>query len=223
MSPFGQLSTHLGYNGGIDRDFSRILNYVDELDRHFARRHHLINCFIPRFDLEEDSQLYYLYGEIPGSRVDDITIEPRDKNILVIYGTTRRNEVELGSQNKNNDILMRSPTQVASTGNNQEVELEPSALLDKPSRVPPHSHHHTPGGTTSYIEATSPSKANHRPTRKILLNERLVGDFHRTFALPTPIVEESIRATLEDGVLTVLIPKINGIERAKRIPIMHGN
>lgn len=34
-----------------------------------------MNCFIPRFDLEEDSHFYYLYGEVPGAKVEDITIE----------------------------------------------------------------------------------------------------------------------------------------------------
>jgi hypothetical protein len=37
-----------------------------------------MNCFIPRFDLEEDAHFYYLRGEIRGAKAEDITIEPRD-------------------------------------------------------------------------------------------------------------------------------------------------
>jgi hypothetical protein len=72
MSPFSGLSTiGGGYGNGIDRDFSPILHYIDEFDRHFSRRHRFMNCFIPRFDLEEDAHNYYLYGDIPGASVND--------------------------------------------------------------------------------------------------------------------------------------------------------
>jgi hypothetical protein len=56
MSPLGQLSSYLGNHRGIDRDFNHVLSYVDEVDRHFSHRHHLVNCVVPRFDLEEDSR-----------------------------------------------------------------------------------------------------------------------------------------------------------------------
>lgn len=137
MSPFGQLTSHLGFNGGIDRDFNPVLNYVDELDRHFSRRHHLLNCFIPRFDLEEDSQCYYLYGEIAGASAENITIEPRDKNTLVIYGTTHRPGTGVGSRIKNNSHHVPSPTKAKGAENNDDAKADSSSPIGNLARVSP--------------------------------------------------------------------------------------
>jgi len=220
MSPLGQLSSYLGNHRGIDRDFNHVLSYVDELDRHFSHRHHLVNCVVPRFDLEEDSQLYYLYGEVPGAKADDIAIEPRDKNTLVICGTIHRPDAKTV---KANDPLAESTTEGTSTKNNTETQRP--ILTDKVSHGPQHTHSLTrEDGTTSYIPLAGSSKPSHRTTHKTLLNERLLGDFHRTFIFPTPVVEEAVQATLDDGILTVLIPKMerSSIDSTKRIPIMHG-
>jgi hypothetical protein len=35
----------------------------------------MMYCFIAHFDLEEDDPCYYLYGEVSGAKVEDITIE----------------------------------------------------------------------------------------------------------------------------------------------------
>ena len=48
MSSFTQIASHLSYGNTIDRNFSPILNYIDEFDRHFSHRHRFVNCFIPR-------------------------------------------------------------------------------------------------------------------------------------------------------------------------------
>jgi len=91
MSPFTQITDALNPHVGIDRQFSPILNYIDEFDRHFSHRHRFLNCFIPRFDLEEDPQTYFLYGELPGADVDEITIEAgHDDHTLTVFGTTHR-------------------------------------------------------------------------------------------------------------------------------------
>lgn len=220
MSPVGQLSSFLGYHGGIDRDFTHVLNYVDELDRHFSHHHHLVNCVIPRFDLEEDDQLYYLYGEVPGAKADDIAIEPRDKNTLVIYGTIYRPEAKTL---KTNGPLAESTMEATSTKNNAEAQ-QPN-IIEKVSNTPHHTHHFTrEDGTTSYIAPKSSSKSSYHMAHRTLLNERLLGDFHRTFIFPTPVVEEAMRATLNDGILTILIPKKEkiSVDSTKKIRIVHG-
>ncbi|KAG0645057.1 hypothetical protein D0Z07_9090, partial [Hyphodiscus hymeniophilus] len=66
--------------------FNTVIRHLDQFDRHFSHTHRIMNCFIPRFDLEEDAKFYY----IPGAKVDDITIEAHGQNTLVIYGRTHR-------------------------------------------------------------------------------------------------------------------------------------
>lgn len=91
MSPFTQLYSAFGTaRGGVDRNFFPVINFLDEFDRHFSHHHRFLTCYIPRFDLEEDANFYYLYGEVPGTRIEDINVEAHDDHTLVISGTTRR-------------------------------------------------------------------------------------------------------------------------------------
>lgn len=92
MSPFSQLGNALSAHpsNSIDHEFSSAIRYLDQFDRHFSHRHRFMNCFIPRFDLEEDAKYYYLYGEVPGAKVENITIEAHGENTLVVYGRVPR-------------------------------------------------------------------------------------------------------------------------------------
>lgn len=253
MSPFSQLSLAAGgggYGNGIDRDFSPILNYIDEFDRHFSRRHRFVNCFIPRFDLEEDAHNYYLYGDIPGANVNDITVEAHGNHTLVIYGKTerpgpqRRNpETETPSGEGGDPFVkvqvedhehaqeMPNPDQKGavptSSGGDQAVSSPSDAAQSFPppptqsTQQPAHQHHQRHSAFTA-----APGSQHLQSDHRVLLSERLVGDFHRTFAFPQPVVEEGVRASMENGVLCLVVPKREKGEEVKRgrnVPILHGN
>jgi HSP20 family protein len=247
MSPFSQLTSfNTGYGTGIDRDFSPVLHYLDEFDRHFSRRHRFVNCFIPRFDLEEDSKNYYLYGDIPGASVEDITVEARDNHTLVIYGKTNRvgpepqaqgdigggeeagfvkvniedREKDMGDEKGDEITLAPSATPTFPPPPTQETLPNPPAVAIHPQGTAIHGHaHHQRRGT-----ATMPTPA--MPSHTVLLSERLVGDVHRTFAFPAAVEEQGIQASMENGVLSLVVPKKNQDarekERGRRIPILHG-
>jgi len=268
MSPFSQLTLPgmAGYGGGIDRDFSPILNYIDEFDRHFSRRHRFLNCFIPRFDLEEDAHNYYLYGDIPGATIDAITIEAHSNHTLVIYGKTTRSGPPLppnfqegpespgeGGEYVKIPVEDREhPSEIQSTEHKQQAgpstgaeitaqaqgqgQVQP-ATTGTPYYPPPPTQpqyqpqqqsghpHHERHRTYSSGNPEAPHFATPNQHR-ILLSERLVGDFHRTFAFPLPVVEDGVRASLENGVLSLVVPKkeAGGEERrGRRVPITHGN
>ena len=56
---------------------------------------------------------------------------------------------------------------------------------------------------------------------KVHRYERTYGSFERTFTLPSTVDSEKIQASFEDGVLTVILPKV---EKAKprEIPVLSG-
>jgi len=257
MSPFSQLSNpSTGYGGGIDRDFSPILNYLDEFDRHFSRRHRFVNCFIPRFDLEEDENNYYLYGDIPGAGVTDINVEAHDNHTLVIWGKTQRAgpEIEEGEQaggelpesrfvkvsvqdhehngigaqeksegaeierkeydakhSKTEDVTSApdtnpSPGQ-AESANPRSSDEKPYFPLPhtEPNPSQPHDHSTSPRHqrrptiAQKFLSNASPfSPTSYTPVsgHQILLSERLVGEFHRTFAFPSAVNEEGVKASV---------------------------
>jgi len=203
MSPFCHHGFHSGFGTGIYHDFSPVLHYIHDLDRYFSHDHRLTSSFVPRFDLEEDEMFYYLIGDIPGGRAEDITIEPNDDHTLIIHGVT-------GCFGFSLEPLIGRKSQHNSN------ELPPA-----PIPLPPQGHIRR--GTTSYIGDTDRPKE--RSKKKVLLSERLVGDFRRTFTFPAPIVEEKVQATIKNGVLRLKIPKRekSTVEKLRKIPVAEEN
>jgi HSP20 family molecular chaperone IbpA len=39
------------------------------------------------------------------------------------------------------------------------------------------------------------------------VSERSVGEFHRTFQFPTPVDQDSVKASLKNGILSIVVPK----------------
>ncbi|KAF7164150.1 hypothetical protein CNMCM5623_008840 [Aspergillus felis] len=39
------------------------------------------------------------------------------------------------------------------------------------------------------------------------VTERSVGEFHRTFQFPTPVDQDSVKASLKNGILSIVVPK----------------
>lgn len=284
MSPFSQLtSVNAGYGGGIDRDFSPILNYLDEFDRHFSRRHRFVNCFIPRFDLEEDQHNYYLYGDIPGASVEDITVEAHDNHTLEIYGKTNRagpqRAEDKGQEGNEDSGFVKVNVDDRESEHHERRENEPNSNRDRREENGPNSNQErreekdpnsnqerrdekepisaTPAAQTQTFppppteaNPNPPAVAAHpqgrsiqghphhqrmrstlphqpeNPTHKILLSERLVGEFHRTFAFPSAVREDGVQASMENGVLSLVVPKkeqdLKERDRGRRIPILHG-
>ncbi|VUC27059.1 unnamed protein product [Clonostachys rosea] len=54
--------------------------------------------------------------------------------------------------------------------------------------------------------------ATPRDTAKYWLSERSIGQFSRTFSLPSRVDEEAVSASLKDGILSVVIPKAKKYE-----------
>jgi HSP20 family molecular chaperone IbpA len=247
FSQFGSLPGVGGYGGGIDRDFSPVLNYLDEFDRHFSRRHRFVNCFIPRFDLEEDAHNYYLYGDIPGATIDAITIEAHTNHTLQIYGKTLRLGVALSQQDQEPEVSTAGSDFVhvpISNHNTKESSFQPPPLpppsdatnaTTNPAPIQGQAPYFPPPPTQQQVTQNHPHHERHKTfsgtnapreqTHHILLSERLVGDFHRTFAFPSPVVEDGVKASLENGVLSLVVPKKDaGSEerRGRRVPIERG-
>jgi HSP20 family molecular chaperone IbpA len=245
MSPFSQLNLG-GYGGGIDRDFSPILNYIDEFDRHFSRRHRFMTCFIPRFDLEEDSQNYYLYGDIPGATANDITVEAHDNHTLVVYGRVTRPGPQPEPTSEKDEDGQFVKVQVEDHEHASEIPAQTAVMPPTPQESgplsqtpqffpppPPHPTEQSQGHKHHERHHTFSAQNNensHLPTQmhgdhRILLSERLTGDFHRTFAFPQAVVEEGVRASAENGVLTLVVPKIQGeeVKKGRKIEVRKGN
>jgi HSP20 family protein len=114
-----------------------------------------------------------------------------------------------------------------------------------PNQTHPHHLRHTPGliqGDNDAIRsAPNSNQIDQYPAsdpymgpevhngtvigNRVLLNERLAGDFHRTFAFPCPISDDAVKAMMENGVLKVVVPKreVGEVRRGRKVPIIRGN
>ena len=194
MSPFGQLNLRRGYWGGMDANFNSIHHYINEINRHFSNHHRMMNCFIPRFDLEEDGRFYYLCGEVSGAKADDISIEPQDSHVLEISGSVHRH----------------------GTGTDHGMPRAEEIQSDE-------NKHHSSASTDRFRSGSK--KDHHQQEIKVLISERLVGKFRRSFSFPSAVDEGAITAMLKNGLLTLQIPKKEGlkpVEKARRVHVVAG-
>lgn len=196
--------------------------------------------------------LSYLYGDIPGATIDAITIEAHSNHTLQIYGKTQRLGVALPLQDQepesstsNNDFVKVNVEDASHPPSSDHKEViptsgpnattHPSPIQGQVPYYPPpptqqitqgHPHHERHRTfSTSKSNAQQYQNQGPNPSHRVLLSERLVGDFHRTFAFPAPVVEDGVRATLENGVLSLVVPKKDaGTEERKgrRVPIEKG-
>ncbi|KAI4244767.1 MAG: hypothetical protein L6R42_010373, partial [Xanthoria sp. 1 TBL-2021] len=61
----------------------------------------------------------------------------------------------------------------------------------------------TPAATNSTEVAAAPEE----PESKYWVSERSVGEFRRTFSFPGKVDQEAVKASLRNGILSVVVPK----------------
>ncbi|RAH70022.1 Hsp20/alpha crystallin family protein [Aspergillus aculeatinus CBS 121060] len=142
--------------------------------------------FAPRFDVRETAEGYHLDGELPGIAQKDVDIEFSDPQTLVIKGRTEReyhnfDESEEGQQGQQGQ-------QETATQENKDTEKA--------------------------TESTEVSKTgdkqvgkNHKNKPHFWVSERSIGEFHRTFSFPTRVDQDSVKASLKNGILSIFVPK----------------
>jgi len=168
--------------------------------------------FQPRFDVKESKDSYELHGELPGINQKDINIEFIDPQTLSIKGRTETH-LEKGTR----------PSE----------SVEPAAAKEQPgaatSETPTSTHYRKPSieeenATGDFVNIESPTNAQATeapadeaqqvaPTPKdqaysrSWLSERSIGEFSRTFAFPARVDQDQVRASLKDGILSIIVPK----------------
>lgn len=133
----------------------------------------------PSTDMVETPDAYELHAELPGYEKKDIKIEMSDSHTLVISGNVNK-EYKAGSPSDTETAGVDSSTTTEDT-NEQQVT---TTKKDKEKQVGKLAKGH-----------------------KWLVQERSSGSFVRSFALPVSVKRDSIKASYNNGVLKVVIPK----------------
>ncbi|EKV08532.1 Heat shock protein, putative [Penicillium digitatum] len=145
------------------------------------------SSFAPAFDVRELTNAYHLDGELPGVDQSNIEIEFTDPHTLVIKGHSGRDYINDDS----NDDASSSRSSSPAGWRQATVEDEDAES--------------TSSADTAASNAPSHSAMKDQP--HYWAKERSVGDFQRTFSFTARVDQDSVRASLKNGVLSVVVPK----------------
>ena len=160
-----------------------------------------IRAFQPKFDVREHQSTYELQGELPGLEQKDVHIEFADPHTLVIKGRTEREYSSEGS----NEARGRITGDVTDAGKSHKATVEDEAAEQVKE-----------SGQAVAKQGGKEQRGTIRP--KYWVSERSVGEFHRAFSFPSRVDQDSVKASLKNGILSVVVPKAPSYE-AKRINV----
>lgn len=187
-------------------EFQPLFRLMDDYESHRNSRQSIIRSFQPKFDVAEHKDHYELHGELPGIDQKDIQLEFSDPNTLVIKGRTERES----TSDDGSHVAGRITGEVHDQNQQQQgyhkatVEDDGPASGDKAS------------SETQLAQKPSAEVAQHKP--RVWVSERSVGEFHRSFSFPLRVDQDNVKASLKNGILSVVVPKA-AAHQSKRINI----
>jgi len=185
--------------------------------------------FTPRFDVKETESAYELYGDLPGVAKDVVNIEFRDPQTLVVSGHVERDSFSLEKNNRPTGSEDEDAVMISHHENEHDEHSETASQRSLQATVEDDTED-SPAGTaakdnTSKTVATitkpktTTQPQAQQPKSKYWISERPHGSFSRTFAFPERLDLDGVKASLENGVLALVVPKARKYE-AKRISVL---
>ena len=198
--------------------------------------------------MREVGSAYELQGELPGIEQKDLQIEFVDERTLVIRGrttneyssqsgdeetaaaaTTTTKAVEAGDAAVDNAEAKTATNYRRPSVQEEEEYVDAGAEASDASGGAKTPNTTNASGAEVAAEqsqsqsqskdvAPSSSSSAEQPNFKYWISERSVGEFERRFSFPGRVDQDAVKASLKNGVLSVVVPKIVARE-ARRIQI----
>ncbi|KAK6197270.1 hypothetical protein LQW54_010789 [Pestalotiopsis sp. IQ-011] len=217
-------------------NFQGLFRLIDDFDRYSGQSSTnggskaRPSFFTPKFDMTESETAYELHGELPGISKEDVHMEFTDPQTLQIRGRVERTRTEgnppagLLENNKSADNTKAIAEQAAAADDHAETASNHShhaTVEDDPeeSSGAVTSSNSTPQDTPATTVAETAKQQQERPGHKYYLVERNVGSFSRSFNFPSRVDNEAVRASLDNGILSVTVPKAPKHQTGRRIAI----
>ena len=103
----------------------------------------------------------------------------------------------------------------------KDIDIEfsdPQTLVVK-GRTEREYHHTEPQaegeGNKAITEGEGADKKTNKPTHRYWATERTVGEFQRTFTFPSHVDQDAVKASLKNGILSIVIPKASAATTKK--------
>ena len=179
------------------QEFAPIFRLFDEYDRQafrdVDRQFQSVRSFTPKFDVKETKDAYELHGELPGIEQKNINIEWTDNNTLTVSG--KHEHVREEGQR---------PTAIEGGEEQKKIESHQPRVEDESAESTESSNKGTQVAKQSDQQDVVKRE---EPKHKYWVSERSVGSFHRSFAFPARVDQDAVKASLKDGILSIVVPK----------------
>lgn len=188
----------------------RLLDDFDQYSKDDGRHHHRttsMKTFTPKFDVKEVSDLYELHGELPGIDQKDVQLEFTDNQTLTVKGRVERHH-QSGTPEAGFVEGAAAPRTITETGQNGTHGVHQPTVEDedKDNAIS------TPASTTDIAKTAERPK---EPAAKYWVSERSVGEFSRSFTFPVRVDQDGVKASMKNGILSVIVPKAKKAEGRK--------
>ena len=206
-------------------DFAPLFRLLDSATADLvpSSRQHARQTFTPRFDVREVGSAYELQGELPGIEQKDLQIEFLDERTLVIRGRTVAEETETNEVAQAAEPAKAVENEPANdNASEKSVSYQKARVEDEYVDAGAESEAadgaKTPASTTAEVTPAAESKKAGKPSSKYWVSERSVGEFERRFSFPGRVELENVKASLKNGILSVVVPK-DVAQQSRRINI----
>jgi HSP20 family protein len=207
------------------QEFSPIFRLAEELER--ASRQDLAHCspsrsparsYAPRFDVKETDEAYELNGELPGIDQSNVNIEWADDTTLTVSGSSER---RVEKTNAPDATEAKETTPEASEAEEwTDVNSEQTQNYQKPSVEDEGAENNNTEKAESSKDVTKTESEKTvaqpaPPKSRYWVSERSYGSFKRTFKFHSRVEHEAVKASLKNGVLSIVVPKSKPLEPRK--------
>lgn len=187
-------------------EFGPLFRLLDDFDVHRSTRGNQVSsirAFQPKFDVREIKDAYELHGELPGLNQDDVSLEFTDAHTLVIKGHTERH-VTSGTPPaalEGNE----QPKSITDSGSSHKATVEDENAATETSSTAGAA---TPGSSSAETnQVAKAAKPAEEDGSRYWVSERSVGEFHRSFSFPSRVDQDAVKASLKNGILSIVVPK----------------
>ncbi|ORX75250.1 HSP20-like chaperone [Anaeromyces robustus] len=153
--------------------------------------------YTPNINLSEDEKNYYIHADLPGMTKDQVKMELNEDRILTISGERESIYDNNEEKEQNEEKQEKGKEEEKDEGNTEESEKMETEEENT---------------TTSTTEENKKNNEN----RKYSMIECSYGKFSRSFTLPEDANLDGIQAKMENGVLEVVINKIETLKLQNR-------
>ncbi|KAI1356736.1 30 kDa heat shock protein [Xylaria sp. FL0043] len=217
MSVFTHHPFYTTANNNDFGNFGSLFRFIDDWDKTYREQNgregqtqsrqgrRSVPTFTPRFDVKETEDNYELHGELPGVDKKNVEIDFSDPQTIVIRGNVERTYT---SGNPPAGLLGDKGTSgaIANEPHSGDKSFQPTVEDEKAEGQASSNNDNNKVATTTEAQKNEGAESQ-QPKHKFWVYERSVGNFSRSFTFSRRVDHDNVTASLDNGILTVIVPK----------------